>query len=161
MSDSKARGRQHYSLISCCLAEYRQEKDYGRCGSCSRDEQGPTCGLQCIIVQVAQRSPSKGDKTETPLRLRYDPKIGRNTWIVHQAYLYACCACPCLSASKALTSVTYCRPSNSGIRCRSSWSVGSLIQPSMGIALSVETIVSKRSGISRVVLPMRTFVENV
>lgn len=49
---------------------------------------------------------------------------------------YACCACPCLSANSALTSVTYCSPSRRGIRYINSLSVGSLIQPSMGIALS-------------------------
>lgn len=53
-----------------------------------------------------------------------------------QSSVYACCACPCRKANKARTSVQYCRPSSRGIRCRSSLSVGSLIHPSMGIALS-------------------------
>ena len=39
-------------------------------------------------------------------------------------------------ARKARTSVTYWRPSKSGTRWRRSLSVGSLIHPSMGIALS-------------------------
>ena len=54
---------------------------------------------------------------------------------------YAHCAAsisPRLSAKSALTSVTYCRPSSKGIRCSRSLSVGSLIHPSIGIALSGE-----------------------
>ena len=39
-------------------------------------------------------------------------------------------------ASSARTSVTYCNASNMGIRCSRPLSVGSLIQPSIGIALS-------------------------
>ena len=49
---------------------------------------------------------------------------------------HACCACPCRNANSARTSVTYCSPSSIGIRCRRSLSVGSEIQPSIGIALS-------------------------
>ena len=49
-------------------------------------------------------------------------------------------ASPRLSASKARTSVTYCSASSSGIRCRRSLSVGSLIQPSIGIALSASPV---------------------
>lgn len=41
------------------------------------------------------------------------------------------------SASNARTSVTYCKPSSSGIKWSKPLSVGSLIQPSIGIALSV------------------------
>ena len=43
---------------------------------------------------------------------------------------------PLRNARRARTSVTYCSASRTGIRCRRSLSVGSLIQPSMGIALS-------------------------
>jgi hypothetical protein len=43
---------------------------------------------------------------------------------------------PLLKARRARTSVTYWRASRTGTRCRRSLSVGSLIQPSMGIALS-------------------------
>ena len=46
---------------------------------------------------------------------------------------------PRRSARRARTSVTYCRPSRIGMRFRRSLSVGSLIQPSMGIALSVKS----------------------
>ena len=53
---------------------------------------------------------------------------------------YADAGMPSRSASSARTSVTYCKPSSSGIRCSRSWSVGSLIQPSMGMALSGITI---------------------
>ena len=45
-------------------------------------------------------------------------------------------ASPLLSANNALTSDTYCNASNRGIKCSKSLSVGSLIQPSMGMALS-------------------------
>lgn len=51
--------------------------------------------------------------------------------------LHARSACPSRKASNARTSVTYCNPSSRGTRCSRSLSVGSLIQPSMGIALSV------------------------
>src|SRR2546421_4270622 len=47
-------------------------------------------------------------------------------------------ASPLLSASNALTSVTYCSASSRGIKCSKSLSVGSLIQPSIGMALSAE-----------------------
>lgn len=50
---------------------------------------------------------------------------------------YARSAWPRRRASRARTSVTYCSPSSSGTRCSRSLSVGSLIQPSIGIALSV------------------------
>ena len=53
---------------------------------------------------------------------------------------YADAGMPSRSASSARTSVTYCKPSSSGIRCSRSWSVGSLIQPSMGMALSGITV---------------------
>ena len=43
---------------------------------------------------------------------------------------------PRRKARRARTSVTYCKASNIGTKCRRSLSVGSLIQPSMGIALS-------------------------
>ena len=45
-------------------------------------------------------------------------------------------ASPLRNASRARTSVTYCSPSKIGMRCKRSLSVGSLIQPSIGIALS-------------------------
>ena len=50
---------------------------------------------------------------------------------------YADDGMPSRSASNARTSVTYCKPSRSGMRCSRSLSVGSLIQPSIGMALSV------------------------
>jgi hypothetical protein len=53
---------------------------------------------------------------------------------------YADAGMPSRSASSARTSVAYCKPSSSGMRCSKSWSVGSLIQPSMGMALSVFAI---------------------
>ena len=46
------------------------------------------------------------------------------------------CGSPNRSANRARTSVTYWRPSSRGMRCSKSLSVGSLIQPSMGMALS-------------------------
>lgn len=45
-------------------------------------------------------------------------------------------ASPNRKANNARTSVAYCRPSSKGTRCKRSLSEGSLIQPSMGIALS-------------------------
>ena len=48
-------------------------------------------------------------------------------------------ASPLLSASNARTSVTYCSASSRGIKCSKSLSVGSLIQPSIGIALSAKS----------------------
>lgn len=47
-------------------------------------------------------------------------------------------ACPSRNAKRARTSVTYCKPSSKGTRCKRSLSVGSLIQPSIGMALSNE-----------------------
>lgn len=44
---------------------------------------------------------------------------------------------PLRNAKRARTSVTYCKASRTGMRCRRSLSVGSLIQPSIGIALSM------------------------
>ena len=46
-------------------------------------------------------------------------------------------ASPIRRASNARTSVAYCRPSSKGIRCNRWLSVGSLIQPSIGMALSL------------------------
>lgn len=43
---------------------------------------------------------------------------------------------PRRNASSARTSVTYCNASSIGIKCKRPLSVGSLIQPSMGMALS-------------------------
>lgn len=56
---------------------------------------------------------------------------------------------PIRSDKKALTSVAYWRASNKGIKCRRSISVGSLIQPSMGIALSIDDGFDCYSGVSR------------
>lgn len=66
---------------------------------------------------------------------------------------------PRRSASNARTSVTYCKPSNSGIRCSKSWSVGSLIQPSMGIALSIH--ISAQSAFGASWSENLTWMENV
>jgi hypothetical protein len=57
-------------------------------------------------------------------------------------------ACPSRNARRARTSVTYCRPSRRGTRCKRSLSVGSLIQPSIGIALSDTRLVRDRVTIS-------------
>ena len=52
-------------------------------------------------------------------------------------YAICCPSSPPRNARRARTSDTYWRPSSSGTRCRRSLSVGSLIQPWMGMALSV------------------------
>ena len=51
---------------------------------------------------------------------------------------------PRRNASNARTSVTYCRASKVGIRCSRPLSVGSLIQPSIGTALSKRVLVVRR-----------------
>src|SRR2546429_5312559 len=56
-------------------------------------------------------------------------------------------ASPLLSASNALTSVTYCSASSKGIKCNKSLSVGSLIQPSIGMALSAKFKSASRQGL--------------
>lgn len=50
---------------------------------------------------------------------------------------------PFLKASKARTSVTYCMASRIGMRFRRSLSVGSLIQPWIGMALSRQQLIRK------------------
>ena len=54
-------------------------------------------------------------------------------------YRYAS-ASPLRNARSARTSVTYCKASSMGMRWRRSLSVGSLIQPSIGIALSTKKL---------------------
>jgi hypothetical protein len=84
---------------------------------------------------------SRKDSTERCRVLAFSPKI-QVTAAGGAAYtdtgFYAICfpSSPPRSARKARTSVTYCKPSNNGTKCRRSLSVGSLIQPSIGIALS-------------------------
>lgn len=71
-----------------------------------------------------------------------------------------CCpSSPPLNASSALTSDTYWRPSRNGIRCCRSLSVGSLIQPCIGIALSALVCQHCRSLCHRV-MPMIAIVTN-
>lgn len=72
---------------------------------------------------------STGDLTTLclsgPARLRYNP---------HTTMCWP--SSPPLRAKRARTSETYWRPSKNGIRCCKSLSVGSFIQPCIGIALS-------------------------
>lgn len=73
-------------------------------------------------------------------------------------------ASPLRSARSARTSVTYCNASSMGMRWRRSLSVGSFIQPSIGIALSRSRKLERYTRLRRCCL-MRcsklTFVENV
>ena len=68
--------------------------------------------------------------------LLLETSLSPMTEIVLQPCHYAS-ASPLRKASRARTSVTYWRASSMGTRCKRSLSVGSFIQPSMGIALSV------------------------
>lgn len=58
-------------------------------------------------------------------------------WLRHNPHTTMCWpSSPPLSAKRARTSETYWRPSKNGMRCCKSLSVGSFIQPCIGIALS-------------------------
>lgn len=66
------------------------------------------------------------------------PGIRQKLFSLSSLHVYAMCcpSSPPRNASNARTSCTYCKPSSIGTRCMRSVSVGSLIQPWMGIALS-------------------------
>jgi hypothetical protein len=60
-------------------------------------------------------------------------------------------ASPRRNASNARTSVTYCSASNIGTKCSRSLSVGSLIQPSIGTALSIRDVLVWRKAMRKTI----------
>jgi hypothetical protein len=108
------------------------------------------CQTPCLFdwrtVKMRRINPTLAQKSETgylqmvnATRKRSDDRRRvREEGVQRKCARSYVCASPRRRDRSARTSVTYCIASRMGIKWRRSLSVGSLIQPSIGIALSLE-----------------------
>ena len=127
-----------YSLSTCFFAQF-----YTHTHSPCRPGNG-----QCVLVSPRLSSPRvpRLEVEMTPCHPIGDfttPCLSGPVWPGCDPHTTMCWpSSPPLSAKRARTSETYWRPSKNGMRCCKSLSVGSFIQPCIGIALSMRLSVS-------------------